>query len=802
MDEVGRHARKRAEQQSAYYAHPHSSQLHGVETIEPLNGPAPSKTQIESNDLNLKARPGPTPEEQAHEGYLPSAQERERVVIPETKAEGYEVPGYRPPIWVHQEDIPGPTSLEATAQSTWSHGGPSAASIGSLPTPTVQEPASSTTTSSTAPTDLGPPVDGKDVSSEEASKLAPPPSSTTADGRPGLKRHHSVQNQMEPHLQFMAGPMLTYHTVKDGVWRGAAMIVTADAGSVMDPRPSLSLSWNAGTSSSTEGTLAALTKDLNLDNDSSVPKPSVSSEGSTQKAEVPGESIYVYHGPQGSFTFTRFTILIPLTEKSTQISYRVNHGTELSFWVPGKNEPLRWAAHSCNGFSSGVDPEPFYNHDKFTSGYDPLWEDMLEKHAEKPFHCMVGGGDQIYCDSLTFEPELQDWVKAGSANAKLETPLTDEISFAIDRYYFSHYCKIFRSGAFGLANATIPMVNMLDDHDLIDGFGSYPDDLQQSPVFRTIGSRGYFWYLLFQLFVVDAVDGTQYGADHHMKSMIIGGDGPWIPAPNHSLLVYFGPEVAMVLLDCRAERKKGLVCSTLTYDRVFKEIKALPKTVKHIVFQLGIPIAYPRMNFLEKALDSKLNPMFALNKLGMMAGSLNKFNKEAELLDDLSDHWTAADHKDERNWLVEQCQRIAEEQHVRISFLSGDVHCAATAAFYTKSKNRMKPEVDKKYMVQIVTSAIVNTPPPSLVSTMVGQLGKIRHHTLHYVDTDEEMLNTFTHDTDGSSLKHQTVMGKRNWTMVDYLPETDSLRFDIRVEVKQGEGETKGYPVEAPAPLW
>jgi len=81
---------------------------------------------------------------------------------------------------------------------------------------------------------------------------------------------------------------------------------------------------------------------------------------------------------------------------------------------------------------------------------------------------------------------------------------------------------------------------------------------------------------------------------------------------------------------------------------VFKEIKALPKTVKHIVFQLGIPIAYresarsrlreqeksltsffslnftARMNFLEKALDSKLNPMFALNKLGMMSGSLNK----------------------------------------------------------------------------------------------------------------------------------------------------------------------------------
>lgn len=95
------------------------------------------------------------------------------------------------------------------------------------------------------------------------------------------------------------------------------------------------------------------------------------------------------------------------------------------------------------------------------------------------------------------------------------------------------------------------MVNMLDDHDLIDGFGSYPDDLQQSPIFRTIGSRGYFWYLLFQNFIVDAVDGTQYGVEHFNKSIIIGGDGPWIPAPTHSMLVYFGPEVAMLLLDCR-----------------------------------------------------------------------------------------------------------------------------------------------------------------------------------------------------------------------------------------------------------
>jgi len=33
--------------------------------------------------------------------------------------------------------------------------------------------------------------------------------------------------------------------------------------------------------------------------------------------------------------------------------------------------------------------------------------------------------------------------------------LTDEIAFAIDRFYFSHYCKSFRSGGFARANSSM-----------------------------------------------------------------------------------------------------------------------------------------------------------------------------------------------------------------------------------------------------------------------------------------------------------------------------------------------------------
>jgi hypothetical protein len=86
--------------------------------------------------------------------------------------------------------------------------------------------------------------------------------------------------------------------------------------------------------------------------------------------------------------------------------------------------PLRSIANNP-GFSAGVDPDTF-RAEKFSSGFDPVWCDLLDKHKQKPFHCMVGGGDQIYCDSLTREPELQGWINAPDRKAKINFPLTEE----------------------------------------------------------------------------------------------------------------------------------------------------------------------------------------------------------------------------------------------------------------------------------------------------------------------------------------------------------------------------------------
>jgi len=57
--------------------------------------------------------------------------------------------------------------------------------------------------------------------------------------------------------------------------------------------------------------------------------------------------------------------------------------------------------------------------------------------------------------SVTREPELQEWVANPKHSEKKMHAITEEITIAIDRFYFNHYCKTFRSGAFARANSSM-----------------------------------------------------------------------------------------------------------------------------------------------------------------------------------------------------------------------------------------------------------------------------------------------------------------------------------------------------------
>ena len=562
------------------------------------------------------------------------------------------------------------------------------------------------------------------------------------------------------------GPLLRYDTVEAGVYHAFALVVTRhDAGIVADMLTPPSLYYAA-----------------NHD------------EGTAFVAQ--GKPIYVYAEGAERHVFWRFKIEVALGEAAQTITYAVEGITQPEeFVVPARTENFRWAGYSCNGFSSGTPTEEW-------GGADPLWKDVLAEHERAPFHMVMGGGDQIYNDPIVLIPELRGWSDENNRLEAMKKPLTDEIVAGIDRYLFRHYAEWFGGGAFARVIARIPMVNMLDDHDLIDGFGTYPDRLMTSPIFNAIGSRGYFFYLLFQQFTNDAEDDISNepagaGAGNPFRSYVIGGPGAYIPYPTHSILTYLGPQQYMLLIDCRAQRRLQQVCAQDTYDRCRDAVLGLPDSVQHLVVQLGVPIAYPRMVLIEKLLSSRCNPVVFLAKK-LLPKFTNNFNGQVELLDDLNDHWCAVVHKHERNWLIENLHRLALRKQMRISFISGDVHAGGCSVF--EDMRRINPVQDHKYMVAMITSAIVNAPPPPPVITMVNTLARKKHTTLHHIFTREYMLPLFERTHDDKAQANKFIVGARNWCAVEYVPATDELVMQLRVEKEKGSGNVATYDVRVPAP--
>ena len=64
-----------------------------------------------------------------------------------------------------------------------------------------------------------------------------------------------------------------------------------------------------------------------------------------------------------------------------------------------------------------------------------------------------------------------------------------------------------------------------------------------------------------------------------------------------------------------------------------------------------------------------MDPLKALGKAGLLGGFLNKFDGGVEVLDDLDDHWTAKNHKNERRIVIEDLQDLAADKSVRVTIL-------------------------------------------------------------------------------------------------------------------------------------
>lgn len=507
--------------------------------------------------------------------------------------------------------------------------------------------------------------------------------------------------------------------------------------------------------------------------------------------------------------FWRFSLELELQETENRWEYIIPNMRFLSdassrtsssrtFVVPAASQSMRIMFHSCNGFSVGTDEDAW-------SG-PALWNDVLRLHTEEPFHVMIGGGDQIYNDGVRVGGPLRRWTDMSNPHRRREFPFDESLRRECDLYYFNNYVRWFSTEPFATANGQIPQINIWDDHDIIDGFGSYTDRFMRCPVFRGIGGVSFKYYALFQHHIPppkssfttpphmeakigaissgvesDKNDDAFIPGDHEEEPCFIIGSspGPYIEERSRSLYMRLGARIAFLGVDARTERTRHQVNYNSTYNLIFNRVQSelhASKEINHLIILLGVPIAYPRLAWLENIFSSPIiGPIRFLNKrFGLAGGFFNHFDGQVDLLDDLDDHYTARQHKHERKDLILRLQSLAQEHNVRITILGGDVHLAAIGRFYSAPKLAIPSEHDHRYMANIISSAITNKPPPKAVANLLARRNKIHHLDRETHETLMGLFNRDPGDSNKTANSNHCTMPSRNYAIITETPTGNS----------------------------
>jgi hypothetical protein len=189
-------------------------------------------------------------------------------------------------------------------------------------------------------------------------------------------------------------------------------------------------------------------------------------------------------------------------------------------------------------------------------------------------------------DAATVQTKLFGaWSQLKNPHHKNETPFSREMQEEMEKFFLNRYAMWFSQGLFGLANSTIPMVNMWDDHDIIDGFGSYPDHTMRSPVMSGVGNVAFKYYMLFQHQSLPIED------ERTEPSWLLGAQrGPYVTELSRSLFMRVGRKTALLGLDCRTERMRDEIMTQETYDLVFERLRREIRRgeTQHLIVMLGV----------------------------------------------------------------------------------------------------------------------------------------------------------------------------------------------------------------------
>ncbi|KAI8827692.1 hypothetical protein BJ741DRAFT_629041 [Chytriomyces cf. hyalinus JEL632] len=521
-------------------------------------------------------------------------------------------------------------------------------------------------------------------------------------------------------------------------------------------------------------------------------------------------------------TFVRFDLQINQTESAQTVSYKYKNA-KYEFVVPGTHQNSHIAFFSCNGLTDDVeDPAAF-------QGIFPLWRDLMQKHRATPFHVLVGGGDQIYMDGqhhlFKEVPLLAEFLETDDIADRKKVQWTQKHERSVSDFYFQNYISHFQEPEFRDALACIPYTFTCDDHDIFDGYGSYPEEIRTSPVFLNTGRIAHYFYLLFQ---------------HHTTVEHAASTGLFPENRGYNWIKQVGANTLSMGLDVRSKRTEQQIIPEDVWADIWNNLThrldANPE-IRHLLVVATIPVTYPRFGIVDEVLegvntvqlglrwlirkgvetfDCTRGPEKSLEKNavvvelldgtghGALFGNLLGMHGQPELRDDLVDDWVHDFHIKERNIMVTKLQEIAAKYRVRITFLSGDVHICGMGRFRTATDSDEFDFAgndvinDHRAMYQLVSSGIGNAPAPDAVITLLHTNGRILSpHVSELPETCEEMIELFTKDVDDTERSHSRLLPRRNWASLEFRPD-HSVGMYLHVENADIEKPTVPYAVAIP----
>lgn len=383
----------------------------------------------------------------------------------------------------------------------------------------------------------------------------------------------------------------------------------------------------------------------------------------------------IHIGDTPSSKVWRATFDSPVVDEGQKIEYQIRVDNERAsclndrdswrFFSPGLKKEPTFVYTSCNGFSSldlmHKTQKPF-----------SLWKKMAKGHKKEPVSLMLMGGDQLYADSIWAEvEELREWNGLSYKNKigrKASKTLQDEVDHFYDRLYQNRWSN--KSMSLMLASA--PSVMMWDDHDIFDGWGSFPDKLLNCDVFQMIFKTAKRYFELFQVRSRENNALLNKEADHYASAFSFR---------NYHILA----------LDNRTERSLNQVMGSNSQWPLLNEYLTNLDENGHLLVLSAVPVIYRDFSFTEGFFDA--TPW------------------EEELTDDLKDHWRSKEHQGERARLIQrllinaQCRSESNPESKTV-ILSGDVHLGCIGVINDKAR--------QCNIHQVVSSGIVHPAPSKL----------------------------------------------------------------------------------------